>query len=151
MTHQQTAPTIERLNPLMQFWGRVGDDSAYVRIQGSRLEWSLVGRQWVIEMAPMTSIIAVSAEPGGDTSSLVITTVVGSVEFILPAETGEEAAALLIRLVAEAAEQSLAATASPIVDRDSQVDELINLRWMFDAAVVDDLDCDEEPARLLGF
>jgi hypothetical protein len=151
MTHPQTAPTIERLSPLMQFWGHVGADSAYIRIQGSRLEWSLVGRQWVIEMAPMTSIIAVTAEPGNDISSLVVTTVVGSVEFLLPLETAEEAASLLVRLVAEAVEQSFAATASSVMEGVGQVDELINMRWMFDAAAVDELDCDEEPARLLGF
>jgi hypothetical protein len=150
MTHPQTAPTNERPSPLLQFWGHVGADSAYVRIQGSRLEWSLVGRQWVIEMAPITSIIAVTAEPGDDSSSLVVTTVVGSVEFVLPLETAEEAASLLVRLVAEAAEQSLHATVSPVVDGGGQVDQLINLRWMFDAAVVDEFDCDEEPARLVG-
>jgi hypothetical protein len=138
----------------MQFWGRVGDDSAYIRIQRRRLEWSLVGRQWVIEMAPITSItsiLSVTAEPGNDISTLVVTTAVGSVEFLLRPETAEEAASLLVRLVAEAGEQSVASMASPVVDGGAQVDELINLRWMFDAAVVDEFDCDEEPARLLGF
>jgi hypothetical protein len=133
----------------MQFWGHVGDDSAYVRIQGSRLEWSLVGRQWVIDMAPVTSIIAVTAEPGDDVSSLVVTTVIGSVEFLLPLETAEEAESLLSRLVAQAA-QSLAATTSPAADGGARVDELINLRWMFDAVAVDERDRDEEPLRLLG-
>lgn len=152
MTHPQTAPTIERLSPLMQFWGRVGDDSAYVRIQESRLEWSLVGRQWVIQMAPMTSIIVVAAESGDETSSLVVTTVVGSVEFVLAPGTAEEAASLVTRLTAEAAEQSL--EASLVVDAGDHDDELINLRWMFDATVVEEFDSgdsDEEPARLLGF
>lgn len=149
MTHPETAPTNEGPSPLMQFWGHVDADSAYIRIQSSRLEWSLVGRQWVIEMAPMTSIIAVDAEPGDDISSMVVTTVIGSVEFLLPRETAEEAASLVNRLVAEAADQSLAA-ASPVVDGCGQVDELINMRWMFDAAAVDEFDADEAPARLLG-
>lgn len=151
MTHNQTAPTNERPSPLMQFWGHVGTDSAYVRIQGSRLEWSLVGRQWVIEMAPITSIIAVNAEPRDDSSGLVVTTVVGSVEFLLPLETAEEAASLLMRLVAEAAEQSNARTASVLVDEGGRVDELISLRWMFDASAGDEAVYDAEPALALGF
>jgi hypothetical protein len=82
---------------------------------------------------------------------LVVTTVVGSVEFLLPPEIAEEAASLLVRLVTEAVEQSFAATVSSVMEGVIQVDELINLRWLFDAAVVEQLDCDEEPARLLGF
>jgi hypothetical protein len=149
MTHPQSAPTIQGQSPLMQFWGRVGDDSAYVRIRRSRLEWSLVGREWVIQMAPMTSITAVSAESGEGISSLGITTLIGFFEFLIEPETADEARMLLAQLVTEAAEHSIAATSSPVAD--GQVDELINLRWMLEAAVVDEIGHGEAPARLLGF
>jgi hypothetical protein len=130
----------------MQFSARVDSASACVRVQPSRLEWSLVGRQWVIQMAPMASISAVAVETGPIKSNLIVTTQVGSAEFQGEQATAEKALTLLSRLVAEAGE--------PRADMDAADDEagesLINLKWMFDSNA-ESFDLDEEPARLLGF
>ena len=120
----------------MQFSARVDGCSAYVRIQPSRLEWSLVGREWVIQMAPIASVAAIASEPGSLKSSLIVATNVGTVEFRIQPETCEQARALLVQLVA-------AATAEPVV-------ELINLKWTFDADAVDDLDHDGGRAHLMA-
>jgi hypothetical protein len=140
MTTELPAPMIQRSTPLMQFSARVDGCSAYVRIQPSRLEWSLVGREWVIVMAPIASVTAVASEPGSLKSTLVVTTSVGTVEFRIQPETCEMARALLVRLVAEV---TVAATAEPIA-------ELINLKWTFDQDAVDHLDHDGGRAHLMA-
>jgi hypothetical protein len=136
MTTTQPAPTNSRTSPLMQFSARVDGCSAYVRIQPRRLEWSLVGREWVIQMAPIASVTAVVSESGSLKSSLIVSTNVGRVEFRVQPESCELARALLVQLVAEA-------TAEPVV-------ELINLKWQFDQDAVDDLDHDHGRAQLLA-
>ena len=117
----------------MQFSGRVDGCSAYVRIQPRWLEWSLVGREWVIRMAPIASVTAVVSEAGLLKSSLIVSTNLGTVEFRVQPETCEPARALLVRLVA-------GAPAEPAV-------ELINLKWQFDQDAVDDLDHDQGRAQ----
>lgn len=149
MTTAQLAPMVQRSTPLMQFSARVDGCSAYVRIQPSRLEWSLVGREWVIVMAPIASVTAIASEPGSLKSSLIVATNVGAVEFRIQPETCEQARALLVRLVAEAAAESVVA-ASEDGHQGNGVDELINLKWLFDANAVDDLDHDGGRAHLLA-
>jgi hypothetical protein len=122
----------------MQFSARVDGCSAYVRIQQRRLEWSLVGREWVIQMAPIASVTAVVSQPGSLRSSLTVATSVGTVEFRIQPETCEPARALLAQLVIAAA------SAPPVAS------ELINLKWMFDADAVDDLDHDGGRAHLMA-
>ena len=84
----------------MQFSARVGSSSACVRIKASRLEWSLVGREWVIQMAPMASISTLSSEAGLSTSNLFVTSTLGVADFCVdPNSSGaidfEEPARLL--------------------------------------------------------
>ena len=78
MATTQLARTIQRSGPLMQFSARVDGCSAYVRIQPRRLEWSLVGREWVIQMAPIASVTAITSEAGSLRSSLIVVTNVGT-------------------------------------------------------------------------
>ena len=78
VTTTQLAPTIQRSDPLMQFPPRVDGCSAYVRVQPRRLEWSLVGREWVIQMAPIASVPATTSEAGSLRSSLIVVTIVGT-------------------------------------------------------------------------
>jgi hypothetical protein len=137
------ARTIQGPGPLMQFCARVGDDSAFVRIKSSRIEWSLVGNQWVVQMVPMASLSAVSTESGPSRSNLFVTTNVGVADFRVEPETAEQARLLLTRLMS-AAESSAAG-------QDDETDQLINLKWMVDPNVIDSLDLYEEPARVLGF
>jgi hypothetical protein len=148
MTTELLAPMVQRSTPLMQFSARVDGSSAYVRIQPSRLEWSLVGREWVIVMAPIASVTAVASEPGSLKSSLVVTTNVGTVEFRIQPETCETARTLLLRLVAESAADPV--VAEPEAADPGSASELINLRWMFDADAVDDLDHDGGRAHLMA-
>lgn len=143
MTTTRLTPTVQRSSPLMQFSASVDGCSAYVRFQQRRLEWSLLGSEWVIQMAPVASVTAIVSEPGSLKSSLIVATNVGTVEFRLQPETCELARALLVRLVAE--------TDAEAVGERNTVDELINLKWMFDADAVDDLDHDDSRARLLAF
>ena len=150
MTTAPLAPTIQRSGPPMQFSARVDGCSAYVRIQPRRLEWSLVGREWVIQMAPIASVTAITSEPGSLKSSLIVVTNVGTVEFRIQSETCELARAVLERLVAEAAAEAVASTSDAGVDGNA-VDELINLKWMFDTDGVDDFSFDETRGRLLAF
>jgi hypothetical protein len=142
MTPAQIALPVQRPNPLMQFWGRVDGGRAYVRIQGSRLEWSRVGQEWIITMAPMTSITAVRTQDRSATSSLIVSTTVGIVEFKLEPDIAEQARALLVRLIAESAAQ----LPSESLCSD---DELINLKWELDAGVVNDFEFEHEWARVL--
>ena len=81
--------------PLMQFSARVGKSRACVRIRSNRIEWSLVGRQWAIQMAPMASITDVTSERGHSKSKLVVTTTVGTVEFRIEPKTAAQARTLL--------------------------------------------------------
>ena len=134
MTTTEIVPTSNRSNPLMQFGGRVGESNACVRIQRRRLEWSMVGSQWVIQMAPMSSITAVTTGTGAASSSLFVTTTVGTVEFMLQPEIAEDAVELLGRLIVEAAGDSTG------VNQGSPAGDLINLRWTFD----------DQPMSLLG-
>ena len=146
------APTIQSSGPLMQFSARVGRSSACVRVRTSRLEWSLVGRQWVIQMAPMTSITAVTLKPGRLKSSLIISMAVGTADFSVEPGTAEQARTLLMRLIVAAARCSPIAVDGPqAVSHGAGADDMINLTWMNDARTVDPLDLDAEPARLLGF
>ena len=147
MTTTQLA--IQRSSPLMQFSARVDGCSAYVRIQPRRLEWSLVGREWVIQMAPIASVTAIDSEPGSLKSSLIVATNVGTVEFRIHPDTCEPARALLVRLVAETAAEPVVATSEAVGDGNT-VDELINLKWMFDTTAVDDFSFDETRGRLLA-
>jgi hypothetical protein len=133
----------------MQFAARVNGASACVRVQARRLEWSLIGRQWVIQMAPMSSITAIAIEPGLLKSTLVVRTNVGTAEFRVRPEVAHSALSLLASLMSEgsdAVEEAKHAGRAPA----TSVDELINLKWMFDSGVVDS-EVDEVPARLLGF
>ena len=134
----------------MQFSARVDGCSAYVRIQRRRLEWSLVGREWVIQMTPIVSVTAITSEPGSLKSSLIVVTNVGTVEFRIQPEIREPARALLERLVAETAAEAVGSTSEAVLD-DNTVDELINLKWMFDTNAVDDFSFDETRGRLLAF
>jgi hypothetical protein len=134
---------IQDTGPLMQFSARVGDSSAFVRIKASRLEWSLVGRQWVVQMAPMASIRVVSTDTGVARSNLFVTTTVGFADFCVEPETAEKASALLVRLIAEA-------KARPTLVTDAPVD-LINLKWDVDASSDAGLDFDDVPAHAFGF
>ena len=122
-----------------------------MRVQRSRLEWSLVGRQWIIQMAPMTSIATVMCGPGEVKSSLIVSTTVGTVEFRVEPGIADEARVLLSRLVAEAGEAAIAASAAPPASQGTDADELINLKWMFDSDAADSFEFDEAPARLIGF
>jgi hypothetical protein len=142
MTLPQIAPTVQRSNPLTQFWGRVDGSRAYIRIQASRLEWSRVGQEWIITMAPTTSITAVVTQHRPLSSSLIVTTTVGTVEFDVESGVAEQARTLLVRLMGESAEQ-------PPSHGTSGVDELINLKWKFDTSVVNDFAFDHEWARVL--
>jgi hypothetical protein len=135
------APSIQPPGPLMQFSARVGSSRACVRIQSSRLEWSLIGRQWIIQMAPMTSITAVQVEPLRVRSRLILKTTVGMADFRVDSETADKARDLLMRLI-----KNSSATADASAD-----DELINLKWKLDPHVVDPSDFEEAPRRLLGF
>ncbi len=135
----------------MQFSARVGGSSACVRVQKSRLEWSLVGRQWIIQMAPMTSITTVTYEPGRVKSSLIVSTIVGAVEFRIEPGIGDEARALILRLVSEADQSQIGASEMLPVNQGTTADELINMKWMFDAGAADSFDFKEVPARLMGF
>jgi hypothetical protein len=136
--------------PLMQFSARVGGSSSCVRIKSSRLEWSQVGRQWVIQMAPMASISAVSCEAGLSKSNLFVTTTLGVADFCVDPETAEQARNLLTRLIADAqARPDVAAGTSTAGDHDDSVAELINLMWLVD--ITDDLVFAEEPVRAFGF
>ena len=67
----------------------------------------MVGREWVIQMAPMASVTAIASQPVDATSEAV----------------GD----------------------------GNTVDELINLKWMFDTNAVDDFSFDETRGRLLAF
>lgn len=127
----------------MQFSARVDGCSAYVRIQPRRLEWSLVGRDWVIQMAPIASVTVITSEPGSLKSSLIVVTNVGTVEFRIQPEVCEPARTLLEQLVAETAVEA-------VVDGNT-ADELIDLKWMFDTDAVDDFSFDETRGRLLAF
>jgi hypothetical protein len=145
-------PTTQSSGPLMQFSARVGRSRACVRVQTSRLEWSLVGRQWVIQMAPMTSITAVRLEPGRLKSNLIISMTVGTADFTVEPGTAEQARTLLMQLIDTQAERSQIAVGGPsAVSHGGSGDDMINLTWMNDARTVDPLDLDAEPARLLGF
>ena len=146
------APTIHSPGPLMQFPARIGRSNACVRVQKSRLEWSQVGRQWAIQMAPMTTITAVTLEPGPLKSSLIISMTVGTADFSVESGTAEQARTLLMQLIAAAAERSpVAASVPPAASCSGSADDMINLTWMNDARTVDPLDLEAEPARLLGF
>jgi hypothetical protein len=135
----------------MQFPARVGRSSACVRIKLSRLEWSLVGTQWVIQMAPMASISAVSFETGLSKSNLFVTTTLGVADFCVDPEIAEQARTLLMQLMAEAQSHPEAAVNSSSVDSQGRnIDELINLKWMVDAAASERLDMYEEPTRAFG-
>ena len=145
------APTIQGPGLLMQFSARVGGSSACVRIKSGRLEWSLVGRQWVIQMVPLASISAVSSETGLSKSNLFVTTTLGVADFCVEPETAEQARALLTHLIADAqAQPAVAANASHIDDVDLAADDLINLKWMVDTNS-DDLHFLGEPVRAYGF
>lgn len=122
-----------------------------MRVQKSRLEWSLVGRQWLIQMAPMTSITTVISEPGRVKSRLIVTTTVGTVEFRVKPGIEDGARALLSRLVSEAGQSQIGASAMLPVNQGTTADELINLKWMFDAGAADSFEFKEVPARLMGF
>jgi hypothetical protein len=137
----QPATTIQGSGPLMQFSARVGRSNACVRVQKGRLEWATVGRQWLIQMAPMTSITAVTANPGPLKTNLVITTAVGTAEFLVDQEIAERARDLLTRLIE--------ASTSPL-DGANEAD-LINLKWKLDTQVVDPANFEEGPRRLLGY
>jgi hypothetical protein len=144
-------PTMQGSSPLMQFSAGVGDSRACVRIRSSRLEWSLVGRQWVIQMAPIASISAISFEPGLSQSNLFVTTALGVADFCVEPEIAEQARTLLMRLVAMAtARPDVVAEMPSAGSCGSGVDELINLKWMVDAHDADSLEYFYEPARLLG-
>ena len=146
------APTIQSSGPLMQFSARVGRSRACVRVQPSRLEWSQVGRQWVIQMAPMTSITAVTLKPGPLKSSLIISMAAGTADFSVDPGTAEQARTLLMGLIDAAMECSpITASVPSDASHAASSDEMINLTWMNDARTVDPLDLDAEPARLLGF
>ncbi len=135
----------------MQFSARVGDSSACVRIKASRLEWSLVGRQWVIQMAPMASVSAVCSETGLSKSNLFVTTTLGVADFCVDPNTAEQARALLTVLIAAAQAQPDQAVGGSSSDHHhDDTDELINLKWMVDATA-DDLGFPEEPVRAFGF
>mgnify|MGYP001210818270 CR=1 FL=1 len=145
------APTIHSPGPLMQFPARIGRSNACVRVQKSRLEWSQVGRQWAIQMAPMTTITAVTLEPGPLKSSLIISMTVGTADFSVESGTAEQARTLLMQLIAVAAERSpVAVSVPPAASCSDSADDMINLTWMNDARTVDPLDLEAEPARLLG-
>lgn len=101
-------------------------------------------------MAPLTSITAVTAEPRHSKSSLLVTTAVGSADFHMDPVTAEQAQTLLTRLISEANAQPEVASSVTPRGSGAGIDDLINLRWKFDAAVVDPADFDEEPRRLLG-
>ena len=135
----------------MQFSARVGSSSACVRIKPSRLEWSLVGRQWVIQMAPMASISAVSTETGLSKSNLFVTTSLGVADFCVEPQTAEQARTLLTRLVTETQQVlQAAASASPGDDQGCSAEDLINLKWVVDPSTDISLEYLEEPVRL-GF
>jgi hypothetical protein len=134
------APPIQDSRPLMQFSARVGSSRACVRVQKSRLEWSLIGRQWIIQMAPVTSITAIVVEPMRPRSRLIVTTTVGMADFRVDPETADTAQELLMRLM----------SADPAVVDAATDDELINLTWRLGTAAVDPADFDTEPRRLLG-
>jgi len=135
------APTIQGTGPLMQFSARVGESNACVRIKSSRLEWSLIGRQWVIQMVPMASISAVSAESGPSKSNLFVTTTLGVADFCVEPQTAEQARVLLTQLVADTQPLlQLAAGETPAADKSDETDGLINLKWVVDASVADSLD-----------
>ena len=136
------APTIQGTGPLMQFSARVGDSSAFVRIKASRLEWSLVGRQWVVQMAPMASIRVVSTDTGQSRSNLFVTTTVGFADFCVEPEIAEKASALLVRLIDEAKALPTSVTDAPV--------DLINLKWTVDASDDAVLDVDDVPAYAFG-
>ena len=128
----------------MQFSARVDGSSACVRIKPSRLEWSLVGHEWVIQMAPMASISAVTSDVGLSRSNLVVTTTLGAVEFCIEAgATVEQARALLTRLVA-------AVGSSGAIETQTS-DDLINMRWIDDPSTAASLEFYEEPALKIGF
>ncbi len=127
----------------MQFSARVDGSSACVRIKSSRLEWSLVGREWVIRMAPMASVSAVTSEVGSSMPNLCVTTTLGVVNFrVENATTAEQAQVLLTRLVA--------ATASAGNDTPSD-DGLINMRWTVDQGTTSSLEFYVEPALKFAF
>ncbi len=149
MTLQE--PTLHGSGPLMQFSARVGRSSACVRIKSSRLEWSLVGRQWVIQMAPLASISAVSTETGLSRSNLFVTTTLGVADFCVDPDTAEQARTLLTQLIAAAqAQPDAAASATTAGPHDDCTDELINLKWLVETTF-EDLVFPEEPVRAFGF
>jgi hypothetical protein len=140
--------------PLLQFTSRVGGKHANVKILTNRVEWVVSGRHRVTEMVPVGSISSVTTSEEGAMSTVIVTTGVDTIEFRVDKAVAASARQQLDELIASVPGKSFVV---PLTDglaqseKDKIAEELITLKWLLDAGILNDHDFQEERARLLGF
>jgi hypothetical protein len=134
---------------LMQFASHIAGKRADVRILASRVQWTVRGRQHVIDVIPIGAIESVAAKrarPGK--SMLTISSQASAIQFRVKRAVAEQAAAMLTDLVSQQVIPPL--DGSQTVQAGSIADELMSLRWLRDVGVLTAAEFDEQSTRLLG-
>jgi hypothetical protein len=140
--------------PLLQFTSRVDGKSADVRILTNRVEWVVAGRHRVTEMLPVVAISSVATGEDAGKFKVIVTTDTDTIEFQVEKTVATSAWQQLDQLIASKPGKSHVVPVTDglgQVEKDSIAEELITLKWLLDAGIINDHDFQEERARLLGF
>lgn len=134
---------------LMHFTSHIAGGVADVRILPSRVQWTIRGRQQVVDVIPIRAIASVATRKVlPNRSMLTICSTASAVEFRVQRAVAERVKTMLTQLVAEQPAPTLCH--SPSLQRGSIADELMSLRWLRDVGVLTPTEFDEQSAQLLG-
>jgi hypothetical protein len=105
-------------------------------------------------MLPVVSIASVATDNVGATSTVVVTTNLDTIKFEVDTRMALVAHQQIADLVAAVPGDSQVVPAAKNFGdfhKDNLAEELITLKWLLDAGILNEHDFQEERARLLGF